>query len=159
MNEEKKECAKAPFLIKGGNAVKLDKPIDSKLVVNGFGTFDDIDDFVCNALLGTIVETKKFRKTVQGVYVNESKRAVTVVLRNGASQTAICSPEDHFDVEVGFALALSRALFGSNSQMKKFLAKNAKSIKAKKKAKATAKKKAAKKPSTKAKSTEKEKEN
>lgn len=67
--------------------------------------------------------------SIQTVHVNEAKRIMTVVFSDGTKQIVKCSPEDSFDTEIGFALAIVRRLFNSKSQVRKFIANNAKVIK------------------------------
>lgn len=68
--------------------------------------------------------------SIQTVHVNEEKKIVTVVFSDGTKQIVKCSPEDSFDTEIGFALAVARKLFNSKTQVRKFIADNAKVIKA-----------------------------
>lgn len=74
-----------------------------------------------------VEELKGF--SIQTIHVNEAKRIMTVVFSDGTKQIVKCSPEDSFDTEIGFALAIVRKLFNSKSQVRKFIANNAKVIK------------------------------
>ena len=67
--------------------------------------------------------------SIQTIHVNEAKRIMTVVFNDGTKQIVKCSPEDSFDTEIGFALAIVRKLFNSKTQVRKFIANNAKVIK------------------------------
>lgn len=67
--------------------------------------------------------------SIQTIHVNEEKRIMTVVFSDGTKQIVKCSPEDSFDTEIGFALAIARKLFNSKTQLRKFIADNAKVIK------------------------------
>ena len=65
------------------------------------------------------------------VYINEAKKVVTVVFKDGTKQRVKCSPEDSFDPYIGFSLALTKKLFCSKSQVKKFINNNSVVIKEK----------------------------
>lgn len=67
--------------------------------------------------------------SAQTIHVNEEKKVVTVVFSDGTKQVVKCSPGDSFDTEIGFALAFARKLFGSKTQVRKYIARNAKVIK------------------------------
>ena len=67
--------------------------------------------------------------SIKTIHVNEAKKIMTVVFSDGAKQIVKCSPEDSFDAEIGFALALARKLFGSKTQVRKYIDRNAKVIK------------------------------
>ena len=77
------------------------------------------------------VESIKFEEIVvqnaklQTVHINKEKKIVTVVFSDGTKQVVKCSPEDSFDTEIGFALACTRAVFGSKTKVRKFIEKNA----------------------------------
>lgn len=60
---------------------------------------------------------------VEGIYANENKKCVAVKLNNGTVKVAKCSPFDSFDLEVGFALAFTRAALGGKKKVKELLAK------------------------------------
>lgn len=64
--------------------------------------------------------------SIQTLHINETKKIVTVVLKNGNSAVVKCSPTDEFDTEVGFALAYTRSKFGSKSRIRRFIENNAK---------------------------------
>ena len=66
--------------------------------------------------------TKPF-SAVEGIYANENKKCVAVKLANGTVKVAKCSPFDSFDLEVGFALAFTRAALGGKKKVKELLAK------------------------------------
>lgn len=68
--------------------------------------------------------------STQTIHVNEGKKVVTVVFSDGTKQVVKCSPGDSFDTEIGFALAFARKLFGSKTQVRKYIARNARVIKA-----------------------------
>lgn len=67
--------------------------------------------------------------SIQTIHINEEKKIVVVVFDNGTKQIVKCSPEDSFDTEIGFALAFTRAIFGSKTQVRKLIAKKAKVVK------------------------------
>ena len=67
--------------------------------------------------------------SIKTIHVNEAKKIMAVVFEDGTKQIVKCSPEDSFDAEIGFALALSRKLFGSKTQVLKYIDRNAKVIK------------------------------
>ena len=67
--------------------------------------------------------------SIQTIHINEKEKVVVVVFDNGTKQIIKCSPEDSFDTEIGFALAFTRAIFGSKTQVRKFIAKKASVIK------------------------------
>lgn len=75
-----------------------------------------------------IVPLKGF--SIQTIHVNEVKKLMTVVFSDGTHEIVKCSPEDCFDTEIGFALALTRKLFGSKTRVRKFISNNAKTLKA-----------------------------
>lgn len=62
---------------------------------------------------------------IQAIYINNKKKIVTIVFKDGTHQIVKCSPEDSFDIEIGFALALTRKIFGSKTQTRKYINKNA----------------------------------
>lgn len=66
---------------------------------------------------------------IKTIHVNEAKKIMAVVFSDGTKQIVKCSPEDSFDAEIGFALALARKLFGSKTQVRKYIDRNAKVIK------------------------------
>ncbi len=68
--------------------------------------------------------------SIQTIHINEEKKIVTVVFSDGTKQIVKCSPDDSFDTEIGFALAFARKLFGSKTQVRKYITRNAKVIKA-----------------------------
>ena len=68
--------------------------------------------------------------SIQTIHVNEVKKLMTVVFSDGTHEIVKCSPEDCFDTEIGFALALTRKLFGSKTRVRKFISNNAKVLKA-----------------------------
>ena len=67
--------------------------------------------------------------SIQTIHVNEAKKLMTVVFTDGTHEIVKCSPEDCFDTEIGFALALTRKLFGSKTRVRKFISNNAKTLK------------------------------
>lgn len=67
--------------------------------------------------------------SIKTIHVNEAKKIMAVVFSDGTKQIVKCSPEDSFDAEIGFALALARKLFGSKTQVRKYIDCNAKVIK------------------------------
>lgn len=67
--------------------------------------------------------------SIKTIHVNEAKKIMVVVFDDGTKQIVKCSPEDSFDAEIGFALALARRLFGSKTQVRKYIDRNAKVIK------------------------------
>ena len=79
--------------------------------------------------------------SIQTIHINEEKKIIVVVFDDGRKQIVKCSPEDSFDTEVGFALAFTRALFGSKTQVRKYIAKNASVVKKVEKPKKTSKSK------------------
>lgn len=68
--------------------------------------------------------------SIQTIHINEAKKLMTVVFIDGTHEIVKCSPEDCFDTEIGFALALTRKLFGSKTRVRKFISNNAKVLKA-----------------------------
>ena len=68
--------------------------------------------------------------SIQTIHVNEAKKLMTVVFSDGTHEIVKCSPEDCFDTEIGFALALTRKIFGSKTRVRKFISNNAKILKA-----------------------------
>ena len=67
--------------------------------------------------------SKAQSKEIKGIYANEVKKTVAVVLKDGTTKVAKCSPEDSFDLEVGFALAFTRAYFGGKKKTKEIIRK------------------------------------
>ena len=67
--------------------------------------------------------------SIQTIHINEEKKVVVVVFDNGRKQIVKCSPEDSFDTEIGFALAFTRAIFGSKTQVRKLIANKASVVK------------------------------
>lgn len=73
------------------------------------------------------------KQDIKSITVNKGKKVITVVFKDGAKQIVKCHPKDTFDPEIGFALALVRNAFGSKTQVRKFIAENAKNIEKSKK--------------------------
>lgn len=86
------------------------------------------DDVKANEPKCVVAPLKGF--SIQTIHINEEKKIVTVVFSDGTKQVVKCSPEDSFDTEIGFALAFARKLFGSKTQVRKYITRNAKVIKA-----------------------------
>ena len=63
---------------------------------------------------------------IRNIYIDEESKCVVVVFADGEKQIVKCSPNDEFDAEIGVALALARYYFGSKTQLRKFIQKNAK---------------------------------
>ena len=72
------------------------------------------------------------------VTVNEAKRVVCVVFKDGSKQLVRCSPEDQFDPEIGVALAIARNQCGSKTRLRKLIAERARFVKEKKREQAAA---------------------
>lgn len=79
------------------------------------------EDFI-NCRFTTTVMGLELISTIKKIYVNKSKKIVVVVFKDNTKQIVKCSPEDNFDTEIGFALAITRSLFDSKTQMRKFIA-------------------------------------
>ncbi len=73
------------------------------------------------------------KNNVFSVEVNEAKRTIFVKLGNGLKAVVRCHPEDEFDIELGTALAICRAVYGSKSKFRKLINQNIKYIKKEKK--------------------------
>lgn len=86
------------------------------------------DDVKAHEPKGVIAPLKGF--SIQTIHINEEKKIVTVVFSDGTHEIVKCSPEDCFDTEIGFALALTRKLFDSKTRVRKFISNNAKVLKA-----------------------------
>lgn len=69
----------------------------------------------------------------QTITINEQKGIVVVVFKDGSKQIVRCSPEDNFDPEIGFALAVARNLAGSKTRLNKYLNRKARFIEPKNK--------------------------
>lgn len=54
---------------------------------------------------------------IKNVHVNESKGIIVVVFTDGGKEIVRCHPDDHFNVEIGFSLALARHIYGSRSSL------------------------------------------
>lgn len=68
-------------------------------------------------------ETVDVTKLIRTVHINEKKRVVTVVLTDGRKGIARCHDQDIFDVQIGFSMALTYALFSSRTQAIKYVNK------------------------------------
>lgn len=60
---------------------------------------------------------------IKNVFFNEVKKTTTVVFLDHTSVIVKCTDNDHFDPEMGLAMALARKLFGSRSKFQKTVAK------------------------------------
>lgn len=67
---------------------------------------------------------------ISSVTVNETKRIVTVVFKDGDVQIVHCNEEDNFDVEIGIALAIAHRFCGSIGKFHKEVARLVSSRKA-----------------------------
>lgn len=76
--------------------------------------------------LDEVIENNNNDDVIRNIYVNESEKVIVVVFKDGEKQIVKCSPDDEFDIEVGVALAIARYCFGSKTQFRKFIQKNAK---------------------------------
>lgn len=73
-------------------------------------------------------QPKQPNKSVKAIYVNEKKKTVAVKLKDGTVKTAKCSPMDEFDANVGFAIAFTRAYFGSREKLENVVASKTASV-------------------------------
>jgi hypothetical protein len=73
-------------------------------------------------------QPKQPNKSVKAIYVNEKKKTVAVKLKDGTVKTAKCSPMDEFDANVGFAIAFTRAYFGSREKLESVVASKTASV-------------------------------
>lgn len=88
-----------------------------------------IDYYGYNVIVNPIVGEciKGFKKTeedrrislIRSITVNKRKRLITVVFRDGCVEIIKCHKEDHFDVNVGVALAIAKHLYGSKNKFHK----------------------------------------
>lgn len=58
---------------------------------------------------------------ILAVSVNHDKKLVAVKFSDGDLRIVHCSPEDQFDPEIGFCIAVTRHLFGSRTKVRSFL--------------------------------------
>lgn len=78
----------------------------------------------CNVISdGCKKYAEELKDSIKSVQFNAKKGVTTIVLTNGAKGIARCSQGDEYDVDVGFALALTNALFGSRTQTHKYVNK------------------------------------
>ena len=56
---------------------------------------------------------------IKNVFFNEVKKTTTVVFLDHTSVIVKCTDNDHFDPEMGLAMALARKCFGSRTKLKK----------------------------------------
>ena len=57
---------------------------------------------------------------IRNVYFNAEKGVTTVILQDGKKGMSRCHEGDEYDMDIGFALALTNALFGSRTQAHKY---------------------------------------
>ena len=79
-----------------------------------------------NDLIQKLIQDLMDNNMVRNIYVDEKEKRVVVIFVDGQKQVVKCSPKDEFDVEIGVALAIARHFFGSKTQLRKFIQKNAK---------------------------------
>lgn len=80
--------------------------------------------FLATPELYEFLGLKPYRSTeIRNILVNENKRLITVVFTDGEHEIIKCSEEDHFDVNIGVALAITQHLYGSKSKFHKDIAK------------------------------------
>lgn len=98
----------------------------------------DVDSFFKKRYFPTLdlitfdEKRKKEKWEIKSVLVNKKKRLITVVFSDKDVRIIKCNKEDHFDVSVGVALAISEHLFGSKTQRNKWLEKHTKYVKGEK---------------------------
>lgn len=56
---------------------------------------------------------------IKNVFFNEVKKTTTVVFNDHTSVIVKCTDNDHFDPEMGLAMAIARRYFGSRTKLKK----------------------------------------
>ena len=86
--------------------------------------FEGYNIFVSPAVakgLDVMADIQKAREQtlIRNVLVNEKKRLVTVVFKDGTHEIIKCSKNDEFDVNVGVALAIAQHLYGSKNKFHK----------------------------------------
>lgn len=60
---------------------------------------------------------------IRNVYFNAAKGVTTVILQDGKKGMSRCHEGDEYDMDIGFALALTNALFSSRTQAHKYVDK------------------------------------
>ena len=95
--------------------------------------FDGYKLFVTNPMLESIkyATTKEELKQfvlIRNILANEEKRLVTVVFKDGTHEIIKCSKEDHFDVNIGVALAIAQHIYGSKNKFHKVVVNKTKTI-------------------------------
>lgn len=60
---------------------------------------------------------------IKSVQFNAKKGVTTVVLKDGTKGMSRCNKEDEYDMQIGFSVALTNALFGSRTQAIKYVDK------------------------------------
>lgn len=63
---------------------------------------------------------KGLQDFIKSVQFNAKKGVTTVILQDGRKGMSHCCEGDKYDVDIGFALALTNALFGSKTQAHKY---------------------------------------
>ena len=64
---------------------------------------------------------EEVNKMIKSVTINEDKKIITVVFKDGDVQMSKCDDKDTFDVGIGISLACTAHLFGSKNKFKKFV--------------------------------------
>ena len=75
-------------------------------------------------ILNFRLPTSKLRVSVKQVIVQPDKKVIVVIFMNGDKSIVKCGKDDTFSVENGVAIAISKYVLGSGSELKR-LVKNA----------------------------------
>lgn len=85
--------------------------------------------FDCNSkdfLRRISIEENKMKNQIKSITVNQKKRIITVVFKDGDVQMSKCSDKDVFDETVGVALCIASHFAGSKTKFKNFVAEHTK---------------------------------
>lgn len=58
---------------------------------------------------------------IKDIIINENKKRVVILFKDGSKSISKCHPEDTFDAKVGFSVAYAKHLFKNNEKFTEFV--------------------------------------
>lgn len=86
-------------------------------------------------------ERELYKRGIEKVFYNETKKTVVIKWRDGDITKAVCAEDDDFDLTVGFAIAYCNKRFRSKTNLRKIIKDCAKKVDKEVKKKSTEEKK------------------
>lgn len=66
-----------------------------------------------------LIDEYLYKQSIKKVYINEKKRAVTVIWNDGTVKVSYCHPKDEFDASIGIAMCIAQKTFGSRNALRR----------------------------------------